>query len=390
MKKLLLWSSLFLALCGLLGHFYLAKRAYQLRAGLAGTSAICQINEKINCDQALLSPYSTVAGISISSFGFSAHVLIVILLLGLLLKFSLSVYWRNFLFYFAGALAFVSVGMAILSLILSLYCPVCWSLYLTSFVLLFCMFFVLKSNLKSPWKFALQNLKAKNFYFSGLAILVITFFIHAGFINAYNLKDQKQLTTASLIDWQSESEFDFSQHFIMQKGSGDIILVEFADFLCPNCKRVQPALKIFLNTFTNIDFRFYVYPLDATCNSQLSIKGSGLSCELSKALVCAKDKAWDLHNFFFEKQREWISAKGDSKKTEKLFTESLDRTGLNPADFETCMKNPDTLKKVQLSAKIGAKAEVPGTPTFFINGKKVRYSSPKLLIFYKIYEQLNN
>ena len=290
--------------------------------------------------------------------------------------------------------------MGLLSITQSLYCPVCWTLYLISFVLLLCVFLLLKSDLISPFQFVLQNFKEQNFYFSGVAILIITFFTHAGFVNTYDLKDEKELTKATFIDWQYETEFDFSQHYVMRKSGvaqngaeqktqgRSIVLVEFVDFLCPNCKRVQPALKKFLNTWPNIDFRFYVYPLDATCNSQLSVKGSGLSCELSKALICSKDKAWDTHDWFFEKQREWISAQGDTKKIDKLFEELLTHTGLNPEAFKTCISDPETLKKVQLSAQVGAKAEVPGTPTFFINGKQVRYNSTKLTVFYKIYEQL--
>ena len=386
MKKLLLWSALFFAFLGGLGHFYLAKRAYQLKAGLAGESAICHINESINCDQALLSPYSRIGEMSISSFGFAIHVFMFILLLALLFKISLSLYWKNLLFYSSLVVAMASVGMAVLSLTQSLYCPVCWGLYLISFVFLLCVFLIFKTDLSRPWKFVLQALKEKSSYFSMAGILIISFFIHASFINAYNLKDQKQLITASLIDWQSEEEFDFSEHFLMRKGTGDIVLVEFADFLCPNCERVQPALEKFLSAFSNIEFRFFVYPLDSVCNPQVAFTRNGLSCELSKALVCAKDRAWDFHDFFFERQKEFILS--DDKKTQELFDEALAQTGLEKSAFKACMKDPETLEKVKLSAQAGAKAEIRGTPTFFINGKEVRHSSPKLLIFYKIYEQI--
>ena len=71
----------FFSLLSCLGHFYLAKRAYQLSAGLAEKSAICHISENINCDQALLSPYAKIFDFSISDFGFAFNLAVFLLIL---------------------------------------------------------------------------------------------------------------------------------------------------------------------------------------------------------------------------------------------------------------------------------------------------------------------
>ena len=131
MKKFLV-ISLFFTLLSSLGHFYLAKRAYQLETGTAGESQICNIGQNINCDSALLSPYAKIFGLSLSNFGLSFNFILSLLLLGFLF-FGAGSYWKNISFYLAGVIALSSVIMAALSLIYHLFCPVCWALYLFSF-----------------------------------------------------------------------------------------------------------------------------------------------------------------------------------------------------------------------------------------------------------------
>ena len=376
----------FLSFCG---HFYLAKRAYQLSAGLAEKSAICHVNENINCDQALLSPYAKIFNISISNFGFAFN-LIVFLLILFSLKFNLSDYWKNMLFYLSGFIALSSVGMAVLSLIHSLYCPICWSLYLFSFILLGSLFFVFKSSLSSPLVFILKAIKEKSSYLLTGVIVLCALFLHINFINAYALKDQKEIFSALLTDWQHEPSIEIPPQHLIQKGTDDssMVIVEFADFLCPACKKAQEPLKRFLQSFPDVTFYFFAYPLDNTCNDSVDFGRFGLSCELSKALVCAKDKAWEFHDFFFEKQEPFRRAQGHTDKTQKLLDEIINKTQLDKNQFELCMKEKSTLEKVKLSAQAGADAKIRGTPSFFINGKKLRAHDSQLVLLPKIYQHL--
>ena len=387
--KIGLKTACFFALLSCLAHFYLAKRAYQLSAGLAEKSAVCHINESINCDQALLSPYAKIFNVSLSSFGF-AFTLIVFLLILFLLKFNLSDYWKNFLFYLSSVIALSSIGMAVLSLLYSLYCPVCWSLYLFSFILLAGLFFAFKPILKSPQVFILQALKEKSAYLTALIIFLIALFLHMSFVNTYELKDKKELISAFLTDWHYEPAINIPPHHLIQKGKKDssMVIVEFADFLCPACQRVQEPLKKFLQNFPDVKFYFFAYPLDNTCNDSLSFGRSGLSCELSKAIVCAKDKAWEFHDFFFEKQQLFIGAQGDTKKVQKLLDEIIQQTQIDKSQFRLCMQGESSLEKVKLSAQAGAQAEISGTPSFFINGKKLQGYDPQLTLLQNIYQTI--
>ncbi|MDE0091979.1 MAG: thioredoxin domain-containing protein, partial [Oligoflexia bacterium] len=61
---------------------------------------------------------------------------------------------------------------------------------------------------------------------------------------------------------------------------------------------------------------------------------------------------------------------------------------LDKNQFELCMKEKSTLEKVKLSAQAGADAKIRGTPSFFINGKKLRAHDSQLVILPKIYQHL--
>ena len=381
----------FFALLSSFGHFYLAKRAYQLSAGLAEKSAVCHINENINCDQALLSPYAKIFNFSISDFGFAFN-LIVFLFLLFLLKFNLSAYWKNMIFYLSGFIAFSSVGMAVISLIHHLYCPICWSLYLFSFIVSASLFFSFKSSLNSPLIFILKALKEKSSYLLAVIIFLCALFLHMSFVNTYDLKDKKNILSALLTDWLSEPSIKIPPYHLMQKGADDssIEVVEFADFLCPACKRVQEPLKKFLNHYPHVKLYFFAYPLDNTCNDSVDFGKGGLSCELSKAIVCAKNKAWEFHDFFFEKQNKFAAAQGNAKKAQKLLDEIINQTQINKNQFKLCMKEESTLEKVQLSAQAGSQAKINGTPSFFINGKRLRSHDAQLVLLRKIYQHLKS
>lgn len=390
MKKLIALALLFAALSSL-GHFYLAKRAYQLQVGEAAPSNFCNIGENLNCDSALLSAYAKIFEISISNFGLGFNIVLSGLLLFFFL-FGVNVYWKNISFYLSGVIALSSLVMAVISLLNDLYCPICWTLYFLSFFIPAILYFSFKKELSKPFPFVLSSIKQKSFYILGGCILGVSLFFHINFITVFDIKSQQESLEAILIDWQNEKTTKLQATFLLQRGTEDskMVIVEFVDFLCPACKRVQPALKQFLNHFPEVEFQFYAYPSDGACNPSISYVHSGLSCELSKAIVCGKkqNKGWLLHDSIFEKQNRFLESRGDKEKTNNLFEKMIAQVGINKEEFELCMKDPDTLKKIKQSSQAAGENNIQGTPTFFINGKKIRHHSSKLLILKKVYDHL--
>jgi len=150
-------------------------------------------------------------------------------------------------------------------------------------------------------------------------------------------------------------------------GSKDasLTVVEFSDFLCPYCAKAAKYLK--LAGSGNRDkarFVFRHYPLDKFCNKRLSSNVHPGACLLAEGSVCAheQDRFWAYHDIAFE-------TKGQISRSvvEKIAAEiELD---LNA--FNSCLDSGRGLRVINEDVTAAIDAGVTGTPTLFINGRKL-------------------
>ncbi len=84
----------------------------------------------------------------------------------------------------------------------------------------------------------------------------------------------------------------------------------------------------------------------------------------AKAVVAADEqgKFWEMHDELFKISRE-LTADNIRKKAEEI--------GLDLKKFESAMAAPQTEKQIQEDMQQAQAADVQGTPTFFINGRRV-------------------
>ena len=357
-------------------HFYLTKRSYELRAGSADSSSICSISEKINCDLALISSYGDVFGLSLSSFGFSFNLALVFLLLLILLEWMEGAFWKSFSVYTGGFIAFVSLFMMGVSLYQKLYCPLCWATYILSYIGFFAVYRVFKQKSLPLKIFVFEALKGKGvFIFSSLA-LAGAFFIHMFFVINLGLKDIQKTVKTALVDWRREEAFLFSTPSLFTSGPKQsfINLVEFADFLCPHCKKTHPDIKQFLKNHPQVSFTFYTYPLDSQCNKAIRFSNGGLSCYLAKFSLCAKQQSsnTDFHSLIFDHQEDFLTSLGKPEKIQKIKEQLIEKTSLKKDVLLKCLEDKKTHALVEQQAEEGLKAKIPGTPSFFVNGKRLR------------------
>lgn len=89
----------------------------------------------------------------------------------------------------------------------------------------------------------------------------------------------------------------------------------------------------------------------------------------AEAAECAAEqgKFWEYHDLLFNRQDG--ENQGAFNK-EKLLAMAQDLK-LDMAQFEPCLKNDQTMDRVQTDTKEGQQVGVRGTPTFFINGRAV-------------------
>jgi protein-disulfide isomerase len=81
--------------------------------------------------------------------------------------------------------------------------------------------------------------------------------------------------------------------------------------------------------------------------------------------VCANEQGrfWEYHDRVF-------SAPPNNPQVKDVVAMARE-AGLDAAALEACMANPASLKRLESEIAEGAQAQVQGTPTLFINGKKL-------------------
>jgi protein-disulfide isomerase len=133
-----------------------------------------------------------------------------------------------------------------------------------------------------------------------------------------------------------------------------VTIVEFSDFHCPFCKRVNPTLdQVVAQYGDRVRIVFRDYPID-----QLH-PGARKAHEAAR---CAHEqgKFWAYHDVVFDKAPR---ASADDLKT------YAKQVGLDLAAFDTCVASGKHVAAVKKDVEEGAQAGVIGTPAFFINGR---------------------
>ncbi len=135
-----------------------------------------------------------------------------------------------------------------------------------------------------------------------------------------------------------------------------VVLVEFSDFQCPYCAGLQSTLDQVLKAFPKeVKLVFKQFPLNI---HQYARQAAAASMAAN-----AQGRFWPLHDKMFQ------NFSAINEENIKKWTREI---GLNQAEFEKAMQSGQHEAQVQKDMADGAAARVLGTPTLFINGKRVQ------------------
>ena len=143
-----------------------------------------------------------------------------------------------------------------------------------------------------------------------------------------------------------------------------VTIVEYASMTCPHCAafndNVFPKIKAAHIDTGKIHYVFREFPLD--------IKAAAGSM-LSRCI--AKDdpaKYFAVTDLLFKQQADWVM-----KNTTETLTRIGKQAGLSQQQVETCLKDQSLLDKIVADQKYASEVlKVDSTPTFFINGEKIK------------------
>jgi protein-disulfide isomerase len=115
---------------------------------------------------------------------------------------------------------------------------------------------------------------------------------------------------------------------------------------------VDQVLKAYPN---EVKFVYKEFPLT-------SIHQNALNAAKAVAAAQKQGKFWEMHDKLFANQRALLP---DNLK------QYAQEIGLDVAKFEKDMTSPEVQKQIDADMKLAQDAEVRGTPTMFLNGKRV-------------------
>jgi protein-disulfide isomerase len=154
--------------------------------------------------------------------------------------------------------------------------------------------------------------------------------------------------------------------------SAKITIVEFGDYQCPACAAAHPIVQRVLSDYPGkINFVFRHFPLPMHGNAMIAAEAVEAAGE--------QGKYWEMHYKVYQTQKEW------SENTNPLviYLSYARQMNLNLELFESSVTLNKYNSKIVSDKKDGTSLGVNGTPTFYINGKKMRgydYNEFKRLI----------
>jgi protein-disulfide isomerase len=132
-------------------------------------------------------------------------------------------------------------------------------------------------------------------------------------------------------------------------------IVEFSDFQCPYCAELQKTLTDVLKAFPkDVQLVYKQFPLNIHQYSRQAAAAS--------LVAQSQGKFWELHDRMFQ---------NFTKINDEAIRGFAKDVGLNMAQFDEAIQNGKYEPAVQKDIADGAAAKVLGTPTLFINGKRV-------------------
>lgn len=162
-----------------------------------------------------------------------------------------------------------------------------------------------------------------------------------------------------------------------------VTIVEFSDFQCPYCEHFYTQtfaqLKAdYIDTgIVKLVYRDFPLPIHADA----SLAAQAAECVRAQGAMAKDEGYYAMHDLLFENQSAWAN-NADAKSV----IEGLAKDNLN-VDISACLDSEEMKAEVEADYTAGRGYGVSGTPTFFINGKKLVGAWP-YAVFQKVIDSV--
>jgi protein-disulfide isomerase len=141
-----------------------------------------------------------------------------------------------------------------------------------------------------------------------------------------------------------------------------VTLIEYGDYECPHCAEFHPIVTELMRRMPNeLALEFHHYPLPVGPNS--------VTASLAAEAAGEQGRYWEMHDAIFETQRQW-TGRPDGVE---VFTSMAGQLGLDTERFREDLQSDEIQSRVVADRMRGNNLNITGTPTFFINGRRLDY-----------------
>ena len=141
-----------------------------------------------------------------------------------------------------------------------------------------------------------------------------------------------------------------------------VMIVEFSDFQCPFCRKVQSTLKNLLEKYQGqVSLAYRDFPLRGM-HSQAELAAEASRCAVEQG------RFWEYHDLLFGNPDK-LNRSGVAGMAQSL--------GLNEKQFDACLSSGKYTKQIEQDLQDGIRAGVEGTPGIFINGILLSGAQPE-------------
>jgi uncharacterized membrane protein/protein-disulfide isomerase len=345
-------------------HFFLANYPTSIFEG-----SFCDISVFFNCDSSAFSPISQMGGVPLGYFGFVVGALVS---LGALFPSERFERTNKFIAFinFLGVIALILYSVFFMGGL----CLLCTGFYVFSIVsfFLFRNYGIDRDQPSFPYKFIRPSFKMLATFF------VVTMLGAYGFMLFHDAKKDAQIGIVMKIvnqyyELPEVNPPSFISPYMTAQSTekfeeAPIQVIEFVDFLCPDCLYLTQQLDRLKEEFAGkINIAFQFFPLDAQCNDVVDKNLHPGACDLSYMAAYDLGKFLQIHDEIFA---NFTSARNPEWRKELAKKYQVEDALNDEKAIEIVKRIIDTGREYEKTSDTYAHG-IRSTPTMILNNRMI-------------------
>lgn len=153
-----------------------------------------------------------------------------------------------------------------------------------------------------------------------------------------------------------------NSHRLNAVPGSEVTFVEFLDFECEGCRAVYPEIEKLRAEYGNrVNFVIRYFPMQAHVNAERAARAVEAAAQQGQLEA--------MYRKMYDTQAQWGEKQTPADDVFRGFAREL---GLDLAAFDATYQDPATLQRIRADVADGRALGVQGTPTFFLNGTRIR------------------